>query len=244
MQVEALALQLRPRPMFEAADLGVRLVQANARSVWRCYAPLWAALALIALSTAGIAAWLPYVVLFCCRPWLDRSLLFVCSRAVFGDATTWSDLWSAQRRVWWDDLLWTFTMWRLSPWRAYVQPLRQLEEQRGRPLHRRRVQVLLGKRGAVSMLQLVYVHLEYVLVFGVYLLAAWMTPGDDHFTVLKWLFNDEGPGAALVGSLTYAAAMLVLEPFYVASGFAMYLNRRVELEAWDIEQEFRHAFGR
>jgi hypothetical protein len=24
----------------------------------------------------------------------------------------------------------------------------------------------------------------------------------------------------------------------------MYLNRRAELEAWDIEQEFRRAFGR
>jgi hypothetical protein len=34
----------------------------------------------------------------------------------------------------------------------------------------------------------------------------------------------------------------VLEPFYVAAGFAMYLNRRVELEAWDIEQEFRRGF--
>jgi hypothetical protein len=37
--------------------------------------------------------------------------------------------------------------------------------------------------------------------------------------------------------------VLVLEPFYVAAGFAMYLNRRVELEAWDIEQEFRLAFA-
>jgi len=27
----------------------------------------------------------------------------------------------------------------------------------------------------------------------------------------------------------------------VAAGFAMYLNRRVELEAWDIEQELRRA---
>ena len=35
-----------------------------------------------------------------------------------------------------------------------------------------------------------------------------------------------------------------MEPFYVAAGFAMYLNRRVELEAWDIEQEFRRAFAR
>jgi hypothetical protein len=36
--------------------------------------------------------------------------------------------------------------------------------------------------------------------------------------------------------------VLFLEPFYVAGGFALYLNRRAELEAWDIEQEFRRAF--
>ncbi len=35
---------------------------------------------------------------------------------------------------------------------------------------------------------------------------------------------------------------MFVEPFYVAAGFAMYLNRRVELEAWDVEQELRHAF--
>ena len=40
----------------------------------------------------------------------------------------------------------------------------------------------------------------------------------------------------------YAIVVGVLEPFYVGAGFAMYLNRRVELEAWDIEQEFRRGF--
>jgi len=44
--------------------------------------------------------------------------------------------------------------------------------------------------------------------------------------------------------LAYAATVVFLEPFYVAAGFGMYLNRRAELEAWDIEQEFRRAFGR
>jgi hypothetical protein len=41
----------------------------------------------------------------------------------------------------------------------------------------------------------------------------------------------------------YAAVVGLLEPFYVGAGFAMYLNRRVELEAWDIEQEFRRDFA-
>ena len=39
-----------------------------------------------------------------------------------------------------------------------------------------------------------------------------------------------------------AIAVLFVEPFHVAGGFAMYLNRRVELEAWDVEQDLRHAF--
>jgi hypothetical protein len=38
--------------------------------------------------------------------------------------------------------------------------------------------------------------------------------------------------------------VLFVEPFYVAAGFGMYLSRRAELEAWDIEQEFRRAFAR
>jgi hypothetical protein len=42
---------------------------------------------------------------------------------------------------------------------------------------------------------------------------------------------------------SYAAAVLFLEPFYVAAGFGMYLNGGAELEAWDIEQEFRRAFA-
>jgi hypothetical protein len=48
---------------------------------------------------------------------------------------------------------------------------------------------------------------------------------------------------AVVVNCAYPLAALFMEPFYVAAGFAMYLNRRVELEAWDIEQEFRRAFA-
>jgi hypothetical protein len=47
----------------------------------------------------------------------------------------------------------------------------------------------------------------------------------------------------LVPAISYALAVLFLEPFYVAAGFAMYLNRRAELEAWDIEQDLRRAFA-
>ena len=49
--------------------------------------------------------------------------------------------------------------------------------------------------------------------------------------------------AALYLPALYGCVILLLEPFYVAAGFAMYLNRRTELEAWDVEQELRRAFA-
>jgi hypothetical protein len=36
-------------------------------------------------------------------------------------------------------------------------------------------------------------------------------------------------------------ALSVIAPFYVAAGFALYLGRRTDLEAWDLELRFRRA---
>ena len=58
------------------------------------------------------------------------------------------------------------------------------------------------------------------------------------------LFDEESLRVlTLLVSIGYVITVLFLEPFYVAAGFGMYLNRRAELEAWDIEQEFRRAFA-
>ena len=46
----------------------------------------------------------------------------------------------------------------------------------------------------------------------------------------------------IAAPLCYGLVVLFLEPFYVAAGFTLYLTRRSELEAWDIEQELRRAF--
>jgi len=243
MQVDALALHLRPRSMAEATDLGVRLVQANARSVWATFIPLYLVLVLIALSTVELAGWLPGLILFWLKPWLDRSLLHVLARAVFGTPTRWSDLWRERASVWWQQLPASLLARRLSPWRAYTQPAAQLEGQRGTAAKNRRRQLLKDKQSQALGMHLVFANLEFVLLIGVIALASWLMPGNDHQPWFEALSNSEGTTTSLLVSLAYAAVVLLLEPFYVAAGFAMYLNRRVELEAWDIEQEFRLAFA-
>jgi len=44
--------------------------------------------------------------------------------------------------------------------------------------------------------------------------------------------------------LAYVVAVLLLEPFYVAAGFGLYLNRRTMLEGWDIEVALRRIAAR
>ena len=243
MQVDALALHLRPRSMTEATDLGVRLVQANARSIWSTFAPLYLVVVLIALSTVELAGWLPGLILFWLKPWLDRSLLYVLARSVFGTPTRWSDLWRDRSPVWWQQWLASLLSRRLSPWRSYTQPAAQLEGQRGSAAKTRRRQLLKDKQSQALGMHLVFAHLELVLVIGAIALASWLVPGDDHSPWFEALSRADGTQTSLLVSLAYAGIVLLLEPFYVAAGFAMYLNRRVELEAWDIEQEFRLAFA-
>jgi hypothetical protein len=42
-----------------------------------------------------------------------------------------------------------------------------------------------------------------------------------------------------IASFVTYVSMSMIEPLYVASGFALYLNRRTQLEAWDIDLMFR-----
>lgn len=248
MRVEGLAIALRPRSQSEACDLGLALVRGHARSIWRCFAPIFLVVAALALCTLDSAGWLPLVILFWLKPWLDRVLVFVLARAVFGEATRWSDVWRARRQVLGGQLLRTLLWRRLSPWRAYTQPIEQLEGQRGAARRKRARLMLSANRGAATALQTAFVHAEAVLSYGLVALLWWFAPEHQSAGVWDWFVNPEGHAGGQLGfdlaiALSYFAVVLFLEPFYVAAGFAMYLNRRVALEAWDIEQEFRHAFA-
>jgi hypothetical protein len=243
MQLEALALRMRPRAPLEAADLGVRLCQDAARSVYACYAVVYVPVAALALASFELAPWLPVLVLFFAKPWLDRTILFVLSRAAFGQATTPQQLWEAQRQVWWSQLFLTWTWRRLSPWRSFTQPVYQLEGLPIGKIRRRVVQIRRRKRGSALLVTFAFFTAQWCLAVTALSLIVWFAPGDTAPDLEVLLFDET---SELLEGATAVALVLVnafLEPFYVAAGFAMYLNRRAELEAWDVEQELRRAFA-
>jgi hypothetical protein len=244
VRVDAFAIRLRPRANFEAADLGVRLCQSAARSVFPCYLAVLVPVTALALASFEIAAWLPILVLWWAKPWLDRTILFALSRAAFGQPTRPADVWRDQRQVWWSQLFLTLTWRRLSPWRSFTQPVYQLEGLRGAELRARVRQIRLGRGRASTGISSAFGLAETSLLFALVSLLRWFAPQGTEQSLTQQIFSGAGSGwLDFVFSIGYAATIGFVEPFYVAAGFALYLNRRAELEAWDIEQEFRRAFG-
>lgn len=244
MRVDAFAIRLRARTRQEGGDLGVRLCQAAAASVFPCY---WAVavplFTLIIVGCHSLPHGMPFLLIWLSKPWLDRTILFALSRAAFGTDTSLRDLWAARRSVWGQQLFATLFIQRISSRRSFTQPVYQLEGLRGRE-RRLRLRVL-GKRtvGAARGLGTAYALAETGLLLALMTATYWLAPQTDNQSLFA-AFNQGGGANFYVVVIAYALTVCFLEPFYVASGFGLYLSRRVELEAWDIEQEFRAVFAR
>jgi len=244
VQLDALQLRMRPRSAWEAADLGIRLAQDQWRSLYGCHAVVAVPLFALCIASFEVAGWLPLLLLFLCKPWLDRTSLFVLSRAAFGQPTRLSDLWRAQRQVLWRQLLQSWTWRRLSPCRSFTQPMYQLEGLRLRQIGGRRRQLRRNHRLQAVVMTGLFATAEMLLVIGLYSALVWFAPTERSSQEAWGLLQNFQQFAALKLPMLYALVVLLLEPLYVAAGFAMYLNRRAELEAWDLEQELRNVFAR
>jgi len=242
VQIDALAVRLRPRSAMEATDLGVRLCQSAARSVFPCYAMVAVPVMGLALASGQIAAWLPIPAIWFAKPWLDRTILFVLSRAAFGQRTSPADVWRGQRVIWWRQLLFTSTIRRLSLWRSLTQPVYQLEGLSIFKAGTRVRQIRRRSAAGAAVMTSVFSMAEMALTIAITSLVFWFAPSGQASDMLQMVSGDS-PFWWITLAAAYAFAVLFLEPFYVAAGFAIYLTRRTELEAWDIEQEFRRAFA-
>lgn len=242
MRLADLRLAVRPRTPWEAMDLGIRLVQDEAGLVWRTWFAVTLPVLLIVLALTLWRVDQPwYLLLWWLKPLFDIALLLVLSRRVFGDrlrpGATLRLLAGSGRQRLAGHLLWR----RFSMSRSYLLPVWLLENL---PASERRARLTLLRHlytGRARWLQMALLHVEVLLCLTGLSLLFWFAP-DSVAPDLWQLFTADTDSAFVQVSilLAYYLAMSVVEPFYVASGFTLYLNRRTELEAWDLELAFRH----
>ena len=240
MEADRLAIRLRRRNPWEAMDLGCAML----RRWWRPVITAWLALY---IPTAAAAYLLTgrfgttLLVLWWLKPLLDRPVLHVLGGAVFGNVpTVWATLRALPRTP---GLIASLTLYRFDFARSFNLPVWHLERLRGgeararaRVLHRR-------AREHAVYLTVTCALLEMAVMFSLFGLIDLLTPDlYERNHGLAAIFSPAPDAPAWLAGLhsaCYLAAVSIVEPLYVAAGFALYLNRRTQLEAWDLEVALR-----
>ena len=246
MKLAGLNTQVRQRTPWEAIDLGFALVRHN----WgRIYLPWTLLIVLLAVCVWLLVpekyAWAAGLTIWWLKPLYDRILLFGYSRGLFGYypgvAETFSAIPGLLRR---NGLFSALTWRRLSLSRSYNLPIWQLEGLRGKARKERQSLLYLQGHGHAIALTLACKLLELVLTFSLYGLVVLLDPSGnmgEHLTnLLTGKLDPENEyWQTLVDFIFMVAVTLIIEPCFVAAGFSLYLNRRTQLEAWDLEITLR-----
>jgi len=242
VQLERLAVRLRPRGVWEAMDLGV----AMARGWWRALWGAWLAAYVPAALALGIAfrddPWLAVLLLWWLKPLFDRFALHVLSRAVFGETPRLRDTLGAWRELLRPGLLASLTLHRLNPARSFVLPIWQLERQTGAAARSRRRTLQRRLWAYAVWLTVICANLEVAVLLSTGSVIDLFVPAKaDAVYDLSSVFSGDAWWNAVswTDTLAYALAVSAIEPFYVAAGFSLYLDRRMRLEGWDVEVALR-----
>ena len=247
MRLEDMAITLRPRTASEAIDLGYAMTQAW----WRTVFAAWCAVYLPAAVVVNLLCWqvpaLSVFVLWWLKPAFDRVVLHVLAGATFGATPTLRQTLRALPRLWWNNGLFAaLTYARFDFARSFTLPVTQLEGSRGKIARQRRR--ILGRegRGAAVWLTIFSANIEITLIASCYFLVNLFSPGEPAFQLSWQMFlNPEvSRSMRLFGNAVNVLAVSILEPFYVAAGFAIYLNCRTAIEGWDVELAFKRFTAR
>jgi hypothetical protein len=251
VDIERIALSLRPRNAWEALDLGF----AMARQWWRPVFGAWCVVyfpvaLLLAVAFAGHIQY-AFLTLWWLKPVFDRIVLHVLGRAVFGETSTVRQALRAYPGVLRSSgLLLGLTLYRFDPTRSFSLPVWQLEQQRGYQARERRKLLRRRAGGFASWLTFVCANVQEMILPVAGMLAVMVflpsetTPLHRTSDFFAWWGSGEQGWKQYLGAALDALAVSLIEPFYVSAGLALYLHRRSELEGWDIELAFRRLASR
>lgn len=246
MQLAEIAIVLRPRRPRETLDLGVAMF----RRWWRPIMLAWLFTGLpVALLVSFVAQsfWWTALVLLLLEPAFERVTLFVISRAIFGSVPDPGSCVRALPKVWGSSLFTTYLGHRISTVRTVIAPVSQLEGLRGSA--RRQREALLARRlgGAPLAMSLALRLIQLALVLAAVALLTLFVPAE-HMPDPDELLELRAAGE--LGWLPWfvLASWIVAHGFTTAlgavCGFALYIQRRTDLEGWDVEVAFRRIAER
>jgi len=249
VQLERMAVAVRPRSGLESLDLGFQMARQWWRQAWGIWLALYVPAAVVALA-AFSNKFYAVLALWWIKPLFDRAVLYGLSRLVFGEQTGVAATLRAARDWMRPGLFLALSLRRFEWARSFELPVASLEKQSGKSARQRRAVLGSRMRSTAVWLTLVCIHFEMIAMVSLFALGSMLMPSageipgygsgrnpgvSDFFNLTSW---------DLTEAICYAVAVSLIEPFYVAAGFSLYLNRRTILEGWDMEIRLRQLGDR
>ena len=244
MNLDAVTIAIRPRRPWEAVDLGVLMAKRwwwLLTKVWLTVAlPIWFALSFI---PQDYILW-QVVIFWWLKPVMERPLLYILSHAVFDQAPSYASAVGQILKLVFRKIIITLTWRRLSPSRSMNLPVDQLEGLSGGRRSDRLSVLDREDSGPAFWITLLGFIFEFILAASLLGIAYMLVPRAVDVDLYGLFIEREYTWFNLLQNTMYFCALTLVAPFYVAMGFALYLNRRIKLEAWDIEISFRRIAQR
>ena len=247
MQIDKMTARVRPRKPWEAVDLGFMMVQ----QWWKKISLSWLVVTLPAFVLINILLLDHYIwaaiIFWWLKPLYERVPLYIISRALFGNVESLRVINKAIPGLIFPHLIKTLTILRFDLTRSFNLPIWQLEKLSGNERVQRSRVLKKVASGSAFGLTFMCMVMELIFFFSLLGLVFMFTPAYYTDAIGRALLPGEDSqvwwAGLVINSFIYIAYMIV-EPFYVAGGFALYINRRTQLEGWDIEIAFRQLAQR
>jgi len=239
MNLDQITVQIRPRNQWEAIDIGFVVARNWFARLWLLYIatslPFVIGIVLVCLVLPGSEQKWSLILFWLCKPLYEPAMLLWTSRAVFGEELTTKKTIFESRKIISFKQMWSVWVYRLSPSRSFTFPILLLERLKGKK-RRERSELLSNGYETSIYLTAASFCVELVMTLSLLTVLFWFIPAE-----LRWLdFGDFVFRAdSWITLAAYFFTCSVVAPFYTCGGFMLYISRRVELEAWDIEIGFK-----
>lgn len=258
MKLDKLTVNVRPLPSFQAMDLGMTMARHWFIPLWQLWwrrmLPMFIIVLCImfyqaftdnAVGFSGLLLfWLMLMVFYLSKPYAEIPLVIYLSQRLFNENLTSEQVWQQLKQIPRTGIF-SSLKFHITPRRQMLMPIVLLEQQT-RKERKMRLKVLTkSQNNAIAWHTTMFQVIEILIYLGILVFMFHLVPENIiNETFFDMLFNEMSWVVQIIAITIYLLVTSILSVFYIASGFAVYICKRSQLEGWDIELKFRQLAQR
>lgn len=254
MNIEHMKVAIRPMSSNQAIDLGMSMARSWFLPLWSIW---WLMVLPLALSLGilfyfifdnkELAMGIAMIVLWWCKPLYEVAMVWWLGHTLFFQQPSIKETFQAAKPILLKLSLKALFVFRFSGRRHLILPIMILEKPQNKAMFEKRLLSLsFAQGGSLTWHTIILWNIEGIFTIGLILLLYQVIPIYIFGSTLSMivLLDEYGLYISLMMAIFYVIAMSVVAPFFVSSGFAVYLTKRCLLEGWDIELVFKQLARR